>query len=459
MLRLTVGALMALRALLRDKSGAVAIIVVFALPVLVGFTGLAIDVSYWYLERRELRTAADAAAVAGSLEVANGNPAGVDLAARTDAGRNGVESICIADPLCVVVNNPPKNGPNVGNAFSVEVIISQELPLFFSGIFLSQGPEIQARAVANAVQVQEQAFCFVSLDPAAANAVTFSGVGAGSTQAQLTGCGIKVNSTDPSALFVRGNATLVVSQIPEPISIVGNLTTQGNPTVNTQGIPIETGAPPAPDPFEDLEVPTDPAFCTSTDAFGNPLPNVINATITLAPGRYCGGLNIAGANVTLQPGNYIVDGGNLSIQGGASLQEASGGGGVTFVLTNTPASTGTQFAQLQIGAGSSLQLKAPTAGDLAGILFFQDRLAPSGVNDINLIAGGSTIQTDGSFYFPSQEIRFTGGSQVQVDSGGCIGLVGRALTLLNTQLQLTCDPTSPNAVLLPSGPLGSRLGE
>ena len=455
MLRLTAGARRALKLLLRDTSGAVAIIVVFALPVLVGFTGLAIDVSYWYMERRGLSTAADAAAIAGTLEIANGNPNGVAAAAGTDAGRNGVEATCIADPACFVVNNPPLNGPNAGNANSVEVIISQQLPLFFSGIFLSQGPTFQARAVANALQGQQEAFCFVSLDPAIDGAVSFAGTGGNSTQAQLTGCGIKVNSTSQRALEVRGDATLVVSQTPAPISIAGDSRLQGNATIDTQGIPIQTGAPPAQDPLAGLQVPTQPAGCNFTNVV-----RTTNSPPSLRPGRYCGGLRIEGqASVTFEPGTYIIDGGDLNVAGGSSLQEVSGGGGVSFVLTETPASAGIQFARLAIEGGSNVQLRAPTTGDLAGILFFQDRDAPTDAANENTILGGSVIQTDGSFYFPSQQLRLSGGSQLQVDSGGCIGLVARQLTIRSTQLQIDCDPNSPNAVTLPSGPLVSRLGE
>ncbi|MDB5764987.1 MAG: hypothetical protein JWQ21_3982 [Herminiimonas sp.] len=53
----------------KTQSGAIAIIVAIALPVLIGFAGLALDLGHLYIEKTELQNAADACALAASREL------------------------------------------------------------------------------------------------------------------------------------------------------------------------------------------------------------------------------------------------------------------------------------------------------------------------------------------------------------------------------------------------------
>ena len=96
----------------RDKGGAVAIMVVLLTPVLLGMMGLTVDVSLWYMTKRQRQNAVDAGAVSGSLEIVSGNSTGASTAAKTDAVRNGFDE---ADGSVITVNIPPNSGPNAGN--------------------------------------------------------------------------------------------------------------------------------------------------------------------------------------------------------------------------------------------------------------------------------------------------------------------------------------------------------
>ncbi len=58
----------------------------FALPVLVGGVGLAVDTAQWYLWKRELELAADAGALSGIYAHAQGKP--YEARARADATTN-----------------------------------------------------------------------------------------------------------------------------------------------------------------------------------------------------------------------------------------------------------------------------------------------------------------------------------------------------------------------------------
>src|SRR3546814_12559781 len=49
--------------ILGDQRGAIAVITALALPVLLGFAALGVDVAGWYAQARAIQTAADAAAL------------------------------------------------------------------------------------------------------------------------------------------------------------------------------------------------------------------------------------------------------------------------------------------------------------------------------------------------------------------------------------------------------------
>ena len=61
-----------LRNFAKDSSGGVMIYTAFASAVLLGMLGLAVDFGYWYQSKRDMQSAADAAAMAAVLEKARG---------------------------------------------------------------------------------------------------------------------------------------------------------------------------------------------------------------------------------------------------------------------------------------------------------------------------------------------------------------------------------------------------
>ena len=49
-----------------SQRGNVVVLTGLALPILIGFTGLAVEVNYWYLEKRKMQEAVDSAAIAAA---------------------------------------------------------------------------------------------------------------------------------------------------------------------------------------------------------------------------------------------------------------------------------------------------------------------------------------------------------------------------------------------------------
>ena len=440
--RLAPGAARLMGRFCRDTTGAVAVMVVLLVPVLIGMMGLTVDVSLWYMSKRSLQNAADAAAVSGSMEIVNGNPTAAPTAAKTDAIRNGFDE---SDGSLMAINIPPTSGPNAGNADSIEVIITRPMPIYFLSLFIDQSFVATARAVANAVAVQDEAACFVSLNETSRAAIDF-----GSTQTQLTGCGIKVNSNfgqgvdgNQGALEVGGSSSVTV--IDAQVSVVGGIAEVGTGDFVTTEEKV-TGSTKTSDPFADIDVPDDVA-CEPDKT--NLVLNNYNSPPPLEPGVYCGGLTILNSSVEFLPGNYIIKNGDLNFQTQAQLV----GDNVVFILTgDNPADIGS----LDINSNAQLQFTPPDDGDFAGIMFFQDRDALPGINRIR---GQSQLQTDGAFYFPSQDLQISGDTQIQVSSGSCGGFVADTLSLVGgVQIQIDCDSSSQNTIFV-EGDKVSRLGE
>jgi len=90
---------------LRDQRGQTAVFVVFLLPALLGIGALAIDVGFWYAQKRNVQNAADAAALAGAARLPNGMPAAQSAAQATYAvNGTGTDSVTVAFPRADTVS-------------------------------------------------------------------------------------------------------------------------------------------------------------------------------------------------------------------------------------------------------------------------------------------------------------------------------------------------------------------
>ena len=76
---------------LRNRRGATLVLVAILMTVLIGFSGIAIDASRLYVMRAQLQTTADAAAIAGIVEVNNERPTNATTIALQYVPKNLVE--------------------------------------------------------------------------------------------------------------------------------------------------------------------------------------------------------------------------------------------------------------------------------------------------------------------------------------------------------------------------------
>lgn len=396
-----------LNKLYRCKRGNALVIVAATTPLLVGASAVGLDTIQVSLARRDLQRAADSAALAGAYSVAQGGPA----AGAVDRDLLLNSRVALSTPR--VVENAPTAGPESGNMRAVRVVLNAERAVPFFSFF--RGSTMPIRVEATAAAVPDGTDCIRSLEPTPETGLTF----AGSATVNL-GCGVHTNSTGGSAAVVNGNPSVTV----DPVSAVGGLPPSGSFTGNPTMLPYSI---PRPDPYASLPNPTVPNPCNSVDT----------GAATLEPGCYRG-LDLS-RRVTLNPGTYIIDGstgGSLNFGSHADVTA----NGVTFVLTSSTADTNpSSVAELVMHANGDVNLTAPTTGEYAGLLFYQDRRAPMRNPNIN---GNSGAIIEGALYFPSAALVFNGNTGWDVR---CLRIVARRVTFSgNVEMTNTCPANSPN---------------
>jgi hypothetical protein len=377
--------------LMRGERGSALILAALAMPIIVGSAGLAVDTIQWTLWKRQLQQAADSGAIAGAFSQANSDP--------VNLGVQRALAMETSLPMTVTaIENPPSTGPYAGKSEAVAVALQTTGDLPFSGFFLSSRPTVLARATAAALRSGQ--FCILAMESSnTRSGITFTG------NATLDlGCGMATNSSADEAISAAGssfiNATTAsgVGGVPPSDSYVS--------TIKLRPFSLKQS-----DPFAHLPIPTISGRNPSLDV--NP-----NRSKTVSPGTY-DRVDIQG-NLFMEPGVYYIDGGAFKVGSQATIT----GTGVTIVLTSSSAATSpSAIAYLDIGAGATINLAAPSTGTYAGVLFHQDRRALDTTN--NIIIGNSFSRIEGAIHLPNQQITFTGTSGMNTD---CMQMIGRRVS-------------------------------
>lgn len=413
-----------LRRFLADCSGATAVMMALALPVMVLGMGIGAETGYQYMTQRKLQHAADLSAHAGAARLRAGDTETAITAAATHVA---VQTGFRAETGTIEVNTPPLSGIAAGEAQSVEVILNQIEPRYFSLLISNEPVVITARAVARVITTGSTA-CVLALAPTAPGAITVSG----STSVGLNGCDIASNSNAADALLMSGTSAELFADCAHTVGravVNSRLQLSDCPTVHEL-------APVVRDPYADVPEPALVGTCRSRNQ-GSP-----NTTTTLTPSdthpsgvnsmRFCSGLSVKG-DIIFEPGLYIIESGDFSINSGdieSSGAAALAADGVTFFLTGT--------ARLVLGGNAELTLAAPSTGPYAGLIFFASR-SQTGIT--HRLAGTSGSTVHGAVYVPESAVELTGNSRA---SGGCTQIIAQRITFTgNSTLRSNC--TTSNA--------------
>jgi hypothetical protein len=377
--------------------GQIMLLTAMAIIMLLGFVGLAIDISFFYTSKRHMQTAADAAAIAAAKALRNNGTYGSATKAAKDVARlNGFD---VGANGVTVTAEPPKTSP-YNTAGYVQVTVARPEPTFFLKVLGFNSMNVSARAISGA---EDAPSCIYTLDSSTPSSLNLTG----SSQVNMA-CGVMVGSNSSTALNVSGSASLTASSI----GVVGG--TQSSKGISPSprahialcGDPLASLAPPSSGPLQS-------ATMDKISGTGNGKGK--GKQVTLSPGLYRGGIQVTNnANVRFDQGTYVLAGGGLSVTGSSTIS----GVGVTFYNTTGPAG----YKPISISGDGNSILSAPTSGVFKGILFFQDR-AYNG-NDSSM-AGDAASTFDGVLYFPTAGLTFTGNSS----SSGYTVLIADRLTV------------------------------
>ncbi|HYN81741.1 MAG TPA: pilus assembly protein TadG-related protein [Gemmatimonadaceae bacterium] len=386
---------------MRNRRGAIIVLVGVAMVGLMGLVALATDAGAIARQKRMTQTAADAGALAGAIEIFRAHRDSIVPTAMGESQRNGYTHTVAG--VNVTVTNPTTSGFFVGPDF-VEVTVSKILPLTFAGFLGFPSVTVRSKAIGG---FGPSLTCLVVTEPTEPNALY---VKSGSLTTQ--DCAIAVNSTNSAAVATPANGDIVAT----------SLSVTGGPAAAPAGVTgtYRAGSTALSDPLAYLTMPTVGACNGAYGAYAN------YAGGTLSPGVYCGGIGIDHAVAVFNPGVYILAGGGLDFKHATVT-----GNGVTFVNTNAPAANGgASYQPIDMDVNSNVSLSACTVYDavlcpMPGILFYQDPAAspaldPSGEPWVNSLGSSAAATFNGTIYFPTQVLASKSRSPLTINGGAVV---------------------------------------
>ena len=372
----------------QHERGQVLVLVVIGMVALIGITALVVDGGNIFLDYRKAQNAADSAALASALARVRGenfvNKAN-EIAAKNGYNNDGATNT-------VQVYSPPINGDHVGDIEYIQVVITSRVDTFFGGVI---GREFIINRVSSVTRTKTPelaeliyGYAVVSLAPTSDcdNKKSFWLHGEGTLD--ITGGGVFINSNNPDcALLEQGNGSIRIRD-GYPITIVGGASIQ-KPQLLTP-YPPKTGANPIPYPPPFMP----PKIGCSKQA------EISETGSSMSAGIWDDEFPPPDVH-ELEKGVYCIN--DFIVGGGTHLT----GSNVTFVVDG----------ELRWGADSTLDLRAPTKGDFAGLLIYM----PIDNHSKVVLNGGSGAKIRGTILAPGATIHINGNDSLSGFQSQIIG--------------------------------------
>lgn len=375
------------------------------LLMFIGFLVLSIDVGYMVWTAQRLQIGADAAAMAGALQVRSDTSF-----ARLAAAACAFENRAAGEPIQLALNesNDPEGDIVIGrfnrdtgvftpqltaiNAVKVVARRTNEslggpVSLIFGPVLGFDTTEIQRMAIAMTGGGTGKGMVVLA-EPDQECALYIYG----DTDVLVDGGIVHINSANECSTCYQGSITLDAASID---SVGGQCLTGGGSDILTEQ---NTGVDPVADPLADLPAPAyDPALDLGT----------INTEGTYQPGYYSGGISLTGGTVVLEPGIYILDGAGLNVGGNTNLYAY----GVMFYIIGTGFVSLTGTGDVVITPPDPDDYSYPGVDTYEGLAIFQAR---DNTNPGTII-GTSALDIQGTIYFPNNHMA-VGGTATRLGS-------------------------------------------
>ena len=401
------------------EQGSIIILVAIVLVILGGVVGLAVDGGQLYATKQRAQAAADAAAQAGAIDIFNHSAATADATARSYAQMNGFTGgeTSVSYPPCagsgwcdghVTLSNI--DHPNI-----IEVTITRTVATTFMRLLGPMASVVTVTADA-AIIFAPAPIPIIVTHPTLAGSFSLSGT----TNIKICGGparSLQVNSSSGAAMSVGNNANVDL-HLAGP-NDGGDCTTGTGADFAAVGGPIYANIPgwlspvgatehfwqPASIIYDPLANVPPPARPTTV----NPTPTLITDTSygcpqanqchLYSPGTYTNGIDVKNDIAIFKPGLYYMD-------NGKGFQTDSNGS-AKMCTTCAPDSSinGTEPGMVifnkgggtfSVGSNGNTDLVgSDSASAYRGILFFQDRFAPTASHTLG---GNGSLSLKGTLY-------------------------------------------------------------
>lgn len=442
----------------KDSRGNATMLVAFAMPMIIGGGGMAIDFGQYYLWKRELQYANDQAAIAAAWEMVE-HPSSGKMSERALYAFRTNEQVTDSFNTEPTVHLANYLG-GVGNSVIVESSATKRMP--FSGFFTGRATTVKVSSQAMFAEGATYSSCLVATEEEDGGTIIIGGNAVFTAQ-----CGIMAVSNSSKTCTEYDTAGVCTSWTGEDAIDdngnsyeikAGTMVTAGTVSDTLQekaeanGDTVIEGQDGLSDPYADAEIPDDSNapqgiyYCKATGKLKDSY-NALNdgkeptdadyvQLGTAYPGIYEGGITI-GCDTTFKSGVYFLEGGSLIINGNNAVTSE---GGVMFVLKDGATFSINGGADINLSGMSEEELKAigytsDEASVLSRMMIFEDPDGPeTGGNKLN---GNDNTFLNGAIYTPNSTLSLQGTADV---ANACLLMVADKVVLTGT-LNMTswCD--------------------
>ena len=181
------------------SSGNATLLVALGMPVLIGGAGLGVDVTQWYMWKRELQFAVDQSAIAGAWARAEADTESTYQLRATqefDANLSATDDFNTAPTVQLA-----DYAGGTQNSVAVSATATKTLP--FTSFLTGGDTAIYAYAQASFEEGRTFSSCLIALDEDDRGAITLGG-----SSILTASCGLAALSTDAESIKVNGNPTI-----------------------------------------------------------------------------------------------------------------------------------------------------------------------------------------------------------------------------------------------------------
>jgi hypothetical protein len=338
--------------------GQVMVLMALSSFVLLGAAALSIDGGFVLAERRQVQSAADAAAMAAVQAMLNNASNAVVAASAQTYG-----TLNAGAGSTVTMSRPPSSGPYAGDNRYVEVTVTKPVQRFFVGLVYPGDWQVQARAVAGIEYPVRRPYALHALQSPGihingSTSIYISGNGNVMSNSNITSSGgtnnFQTGGLIHAAGSIQGNPNWTAGQ-----GIQGGMTPIGDPVAGT----------PPPPRGTTRSAPNCSTSCTFQPGYYNNLGTItVQGTATLQPGIYYFDGN---TQLNLQNTNSLITGNNVLFYFAGNSSFSPGNGGIVLTANTTaPLYTGgVRGMLLWIANCSSLTSSGNGAFSVEGVIY------------------------------------------------------------------------------------------